>query len=203
MNKSYSHEKQDLFVESLLPISKGFFLDVACGNAIVGSNTYLLESEYQWTGLGFDLHQPFQEPWLKSRSSKFFLADATSIDFVNILKSEVKDGMIDYLSLDVDVGGYREANLSHLVLPRILEAGISFKCATIEHESFKYGPQGRDSMRKVLLDLGYKMLFEGVKFPNGQEFEDWWIDPRYFSQEVIAKASSGVTYEEAISILKK
>lgn len=199
MNNTYSLERQDLFVEKILPVKNGFFLDVGCNHPVNGNNTYLLEKKYQWTGIGFDLG--FEQEWKKERNSKIFLVDATSPALTEILKREVDGRVVDYLSLDIDVGGYRQANLSYLALPRILDAGISFKCATIEHEAFKYGPRDRDLMRKTLTDLGYEMLFEGIRFPTGEEFEDWWINPIYFDKNITSKRSSGVSYEEAVKIL--
>lgn len=201
MNKTYSLEKQDLFVEKILPIKNGFFLDIGCNHPINGNNTYLLENKYQWTGIGVDLG--LEEEWKKERNSKIFLIDATSTVLTRILQQEINCKLIDYLSLDVDVGGFRQANLSHLVLPRILDAGISFKCATIEHESFKYGVENRNLMRNTLQNLGYEMLFEGIRFPAGEEFEDWWINPIYFNKNIISKRSCGVSYEKAIEILSK
>ena len=42
------------------------------------------------------------------------------------------------------------------------------------------------------------MLFESVAFPNGNEWEDWWIDPKYFNQDVLNLKSANITYAEAV-----
>jgi hypothetical protein len=190
-----SCEKQDLFALNLMPHEYGTFLDVACWHPITGNNCFLLEKELKWDGISIDL-DPIEDRygWSKIRKSKFFQLDATSESLTKCLNENLKNKNVDYLSLDVD----GKINMSHLVLPRILNAGVSFKCATIEHESFRYGNQHRDYMRDELHKNGYIMLFEGVKFPDGREWEDWWIDPKFFNDKVLSTKASGLTYHEAV-----
>lgn len=196
-----SHEKQDIFVANILPHENGSFLDIACGNPIIGNNTYFLEKQLNWSGLAIDL-EPIEQKhqWSQVRSSKFFQVDATSQKLTECLNQNLKSKHVDYLSLDVDVGP--STNLTHLALIKVLDAGVSFKCCTLEHESFKYGPVNRDLTRKILHEKNYIMLFESVMFPNGNEWEDWWIDPKYFNQEVLNLKSRKITYIEASEKIK-
>lgn len=201
ISKSYSCERQDEFIANLLPISNGKFLDIACSHPVNCNNTYLLEA-LGWSGLAFDLEDWSKLGWNEVRKTKFFKVDATSEDLTKLLINNLEDKAIDYLSLDVDIGGHVQMNLSHLVLPRILDAGISFKCATIEHEAFNYGVVNRDGMRNRLLELGYTTLFADIQFPDGRPFEDWWIDPKFFSEEVKNLATSSINYNEAVELIK-
>lgn len=201
--KSFSFENQDEFVNLLFDKDGGSFLDIACGHPTKGSNTYSLESR-GWMGIGFDIENCELNGWSKIRKSPFFQLDATSENLAKSLRDNLKDKLVDYLSLDVDVGGcWMEKNLSPAVLPRILDAGVSFKCATIEHESFKYGPSGRDYMRSLLLEKGYVMLFEDVSFHSGSPFEDWWINPLFFSDDILSIKNKSINYEQAVSFVKK
>lgn len=195
--KSTSCEKQDVFVYSLLPIVNGTFLEVACGHPVDCNNTFLLESETDWNGISVDIgdvEKAFQ--WSKVRKAKFCRVDATSEALTWCIKANLDNLHVDYLSLDVDFGP--STNLTHFALSRVLNAGVSFKCCTLEHEAFKYGPSNRDFTRKLLHDRNYIMLFESVSFPNGSEWEDWWIDPKYFNQDVLNLKSSNITYTEAV-----
>jgi len=199
--KTYSCEKQDLYPIFLLDKENGLFLDVACGHPIDASNTYILEQK-NWTGICIDIGDVEDlYSWSKIRKAKNFQSDATSEEFVNILRENIGDRIVDYLSLDVDVGGYAQKNLTHLTLRRVLEAGVRFRCATIEHESFKYGPKARDEMRQALIEKGYIMLFEGVTFPEGQEFEDWWVDPKEIDQRFLSIQAKNLNYNQAIEKL--
>jgi FkbM family methyltransferase len=50
--ESYSQFQQDLIVLKLCDFKKGgYFVDVGANNGIDGSNTYLLEKEYDWKGI--------------------------------------------------------------------------------------------------------------------------------------------------------
>ena len=195
--KSVSCEKQDVFVYSLLPIVGGTFLEVSCGHPVDCNNTFLLESETDWAGVSVDIgdvEKVFQ--WSEVRTAEFYRVDATSEALTRRIKEGLDNLHVDYLSLDVDFGPF--TNLTHLALERVLNAGVSFKCCTLEHETFKYGPANRDFTRKLLHDRNYIMLFESVSFPDGSEWEDWWVDPKYFNQDVLNLKSSNITYTEAV-----
>ncbi len=52
---------------------EGFFLDVGCAWPVENSNTYYLESQLGWSGIGVDALDDFGPRWLKRRrNSKFF-----------------------------------------------------------------------------------------------------------------------------------
>lgn len=140
------------------------FLDIGCGHTQERSNTWTLETEFGWTGLRVDqgeVHGP-------ARSSPFVRADATAQDWQALLKQHHLWPSVDYLSLDVD-----EAT------PRVLAAlpfsqGWSFKCATIEHDSYRFGDGPRLVMRSLLLRHGYTLARADVE-DQGLKFEDWWV----------------------------
>jgi hypothetical protein len=204
-----SFEGQDLFIKYLFKEKKdGLFLDIACDDPIHGSNTYLLEKEYNWDGFCFDIKDYNNNPfplskgnWKDNRkNSKFIVLDATSNDLTLFLKEKVRDQIVDYISLDVDDGGLR--NLSHFVIPKILDANIKFKSMTIEHEVFKYGDSNINPIREVLLSQGYIMLFKNITFDNGAAFEDWWIDPNYFDNDIISLKTENIYWKEAVEKIK-
>jgi hypothetical protein len=204
-----SFEGQDSFIKYLFKENKnGLFLDIACDDPIHGSNTYLLEQELNWDGFCFDLkdynNNPFplsKGKWNDNRKhSKFIMMDATSDDLTLFLKENIKDQVVDYISLDVDDRGIR--NLSHLVLPKILEAEIKFKSMTMEHEEFKHGDADINPIRENLMSKGYIMLFKNITFDTGEAFEDWWIDPIYFSNDIISLKTENIYWKEAAEKIK-
>ena len=215
-----SMERQDEFVYHVLAkhLQKpGVFLDVGCNLPQGGNNTYALEKYLNWDGLAFDIGDiEADHHWSNARKSIFFQVDATTEVLTEILKNFLKEKTVDYISLDVDVGGrYRVAdpfsgithvieglNLSHHVLPRILEAGVSFKCMTLEHESFKWDNAITAPTRSRLEDLGYKMLFEDVSFDNGDAWEDWWIKPDLIPVDnIMSIYKKGSTFNECVDTL--
>ena len=52
----------------------GFFLDVGCAWPIRASNTYYLEKNLGWTGIGIDALSDFAEGWAKERPESTFVS---------------------------------------------------------------------------------------------------------------------------------
>jgi hypothetical protein len=215
MIQFYSFELQDELILNLFDQkTNGTFLDVACSHPISGSNTYTLEKQFNWSGLGFDLYDvnalyPSCQ-WDIHRTSPFVQVDVTTDNFSNFLKNNIPAGtIIDYVSLDIDGMDTITA------LKKIIEAGIKFKSVTYEHEYYIFGDKYRDMSRKILEDLGFVNLFSDVKLLTANEFgtphrindteyfEDWWIHPDYFDPKLLEIKSSGIYYDECVDILKK
>jgi hypothetical protein len=213
-------ERQDEFVYHVLGKhlkEPGIFLDVGCNLPQAGNNTYALEKYLDWDGLAFDIGDiEADHHWSDARKSTFFQVDATTEGLTEILKNNLEGKVVDYISLDVDVGGrYQDTdpftgitrvidglNLSHLVLPRILEAGVSFKCMTLEHEAFKWNDTITAPTRNMLENLGYKTLFEDVSFDNGDAWEDWWIKPDLIPVDnIMSIYKKGSTFNECVNTL--
>ena len=204
--RHFSCERQDEFVYHVLAkhLKKpGYFLDVACNHPKDASNTYVLEKYLNWDGIGFDIGDVEKDfNWSNERSSPFIQIDATSKMFTKVLEKHVGDRIVDYISLDVD---WAEVNFSGKALEKILDANIKFKVMTLEHESFK--PFIRDRVtkptRELLHGLGYVMLFEDVSFPDGNAWEDWWINPALMPHKNILDIKAvGLTYDQCVEAVK-
>jgi hypothetical protein len=200
-----SHEKQDQFVIKLQKYllnkpDKQYYLDVASGHPIIGNNTYVLDTELSWFGFGFDLGDR-AEMWNTTRKNgKYIQKDVCSMDFTQFLLDQ-KHYLYDYLSLDVDIGGYEPKNYSHIALDRILDADIKCKIITYEHESFKYGDLDKNSVRMKLDKRGYVILFKDVCFPDGTPWEDWIIHKDYFDDDILRFQQEKLTYNQIITLL--
>lgn len=144
-------------------ISAGKFLDIGCGHTQDRSNTWALE-KLGWTGLRIDqgdVHGPERKsPWLQ--------ANATRVHWETVLKAFNLWPTVDYLSLDID----QDSADALIGLPFIF--GWDFKCATIEHDSYRFGTAPRDRMRQYLQRHGYRLARADVS-DQGLEFEDWWV----------------------------
>lgn len=69
--KSFAQIKQDLFVLTMLNYKRdGFFIEVGAGDGVNFSNTYLLEKNFNWSGILIEPNKTFFESCLKSRKSK-------------------------------------------------------------------------------------------------------------------------------------
>ena len=161
--KSNSQAGQDLWVVERIA-DPGTFLDVGCNHPFEWSNTALLE-DLGWRGWGVDVAIN-REDWAKRPGTVAIQADATVLDYREIAGTL----SVDYLSLDID-------HASLAALQRILECGVTFSVATVEHDAYRFGDELREGQRRLLLDAGYRMERADVYadgFP-GFPFEDWWV----------------------------
>ncbi len=70
MKKYYGQKGQDKWVieEVLSEKTNGFFLDTAATNGIEFNNTFILEKEYNWTGIAIEPNPYFYKPLVKNRN---------------------------------------------------------------------------------------------------------------------------------------
>ena len=126
----YSQAGQDLFVIAFTNEKKqGTFLEIGAGHPHNGNNTYLLERDFNWTGISIDNNRDWGENledlWRNFRPNTTFLnLDANQIDNVSLML------YYDYLQIDIDPP---MANLN--ILEKLLKR-CSFGCITFEHDFF-------------------------------------------------------------------
>ena len=207
INKSYSFEMQDLATLKLFGKSGKTFLDIGCGHPLKGNNTLLLE-ENGWKGICVDISD-FSKEYTKERSSTFYQVDATTDEFINIVRENYPSGHIDYISLDTNAPSLE-------ILEKLLMNGYKFKFMTFEHDyhwvrSYKwaqrrdpkvewngYGTVSEMELRKyksrdILHKRGYSLLFEDVSFYEKNTgdilhpWEDWWFDPSVCGHDFLVR----------------
>lgn len=151
--------------------ANGTFLDIGCNEPRRWNNTFALE-EVGWHGWALDIAPEFEPMWPAERKTKFVLADATTIDWRGLVGDV---GVIDYLSLDIDENEPR--NLVTTILTNLFAAGLTFRCATIEHDAYRFGDSPRIPIRNLMFAAGYNLAHADVEIRkgNGKPFEDWWV----------------------------
>jgi hypothetical protein len=187
--QSYSQASQDQFVHLLLyglldKQDDGYYLEIGAGHPLEINNSYFFEKNFGWKGTSIDISDGHKNIWYSTRHNDLLIEDATQSDYGSILK--LFPQAIDYLSLDID-------NHYDTVLQRIPFKDHIFKVITIEHDFYKFGDQYREKEREILTSLGYYLLCPDVTiFSNGQYlvFEDWWIHPSAFPDDVFSKLKS-------------
>jgi len=172
---SYSQAGQDIFVyEQLVKPSdyvSGTFLDIGCGFPSQINNTVALE-KLGWTGLLVDMDHERVEMCKNERKSPVIEHDATTLDYAAACDEHHLGRAIDYLSLDID-DQPGDASKALIVLKNLLAAGFSFRLITCEHDRYRLGDSGRNSIRELLLANSYTLARADVTH-HDLEFEDWW-----------------------------
>lgn len=174
LEKFYSQAGQDLFVLSCLDGKRnGFFIDIGCYEPKLISNSYLLESSFNWRGILIDSSQEAVDKCKRERSDKsiFVCDDASKINYRELFDTNNVPLEIDYISLDCDGTVTLEA-LKNLPLDKYQVNVITF-----EHELYKDGPVFREESRKYLESLGYYRLCSDV-CNNQSPYEDWYVNSK-------------------------
>jgi hypothetical protein len=175
---SNSRENQDLFILSVLDKKKeGTYLEIGSATPIIDNNTYLLESEFNWTGVSIDFNYAFINDF-NVRSNPFILADATELDYDLLISNHYKSTHIDYLQLDID-----PPSNTFKALNKINFDKFSFSVITYEHDLYAGGEYEREASRKVLESYGYTRVISDVMH-NNLIFEDWYINEKYMPTDI-------------------
>lgn len=164
--KSYSQSRQDFFALLVNDGKPGFFLDIGCSVPTWQSNSRLLLEE-GWKGLGVDIQDRASEWSSYGEKHKFVCGSALEVPWLNLLDAGTVPKFVNYASLDIDF--YTSDALSHL-----MESGIEFQCATIEHDFYRFGDQIRKVERELMKSAGYIRVASDVG-PKDFPYEDWYV----------------------------
>ena len=100
--KGYSQYGQELYLRSkkLIPEKGGFFVEIGAYHPKWNSNTYLLETEMEYTGISVDPLEDYLEEWKSLRPKTVFLNCAVSNRHgpVSFTRVKLKDGWEDQIS---------------------------------------------------------------------------------------------------------
>lgn len=186
IEKNYSQAGQDLFVLSALNGKKeGFYLEIGSGPCVESSNTYLLETEFDWKGVSLDLNTTYYNQHKQNRKHYIELVDGARINYLLLLaRGKFKGKIIDYVSLDLDGQSSLDA------LYNLPWDTHKISTLTFEHDSYRFGPIFKERSREFLFSRGMVLLVSNVMAEDGMDFEDWWIDPTTIDPEIISKMIS-------------
>ena len=169
---SYFQAGQDLFVlHALQRKRRGIYLEIGSANPIVDNNTFVLEREFDWTGVSLEFREESVREFNAIRKNPCIAADAVSFNYKSYLDNNSFPRQIDYLQVDI-----APAVSSLQVLKNLPHEDYRFSVITFEHERFAVGDKVMEDSREFLSALGYRLAVANVAF-EGNDFEDWWIDP--------------------------
>jgi hypothetical protein len=177
--KRDSTRASDLFALDILEYKRnGYYVEMGSAGPINGNTTYKMESEYDWTGVGFDLDQKHVDEYNAVRKNPCLKEDATKFNYLKYFEENNYPKQIDYLQVDIespisfsgrsmDPIGQPLNGLISLPLQHYRFTVICFEHDTIIH--YKNASM-RDAQREILNNLGYSLI---AKIGH----EDWWVDP--------------------------
>lgn len=197
MARFYSDAKQDQFVANILNFKKdGYCVDIGSCHSIISNNTYVFQ-DLGWTSISVEIESGYNGSYSSRKSGVHLNENALEVDYRKVFEQYEFPKSIDYLSLDVDT-------ISLNVLRLLPLDEYRFKVITIEHDGYLYGDKYREQQREILESNGYLLLCSNVYVEQpgyeGKEcpFEDWWVDPSEFSEELIEKIKCDNTLPSVI-----
>jgi hypothetical protein len=172
-HQNFSQCYQDMFVLCMTDgRTKGTFVEIGSGHPVISNNTALLESRYEWDGIGFEIKEHEAQMYNDHRRSKVAVGDATTADFDALFEEVGLGPTFDYLQVDCE-----PAEVTFEALKRIDLTKYKFATITFEHDAYNDGTDVRDSSREYLQAHGYTLIADNISVDDEHPFEDWWCHP--------------------------
>ena len=182
---SNSEAGQESFVLNMLDEKRdGWYLEIGAFASKKTSNTWLLETNYDWKGWAFEFVGEYAREYNDNRQNFCYTADATTFPYKDVLDTAVWPKQIDYLQLDIE-----PASNTLLALKQIPLDDYRFSVITFEHDLY-YAPENvaiKEEQKEILTSYGYVLAVENVMVDAPgwplRAFEDWWVDPKVVSED--------------------
>jgi len=179
---NYSQIYQDMFTLSMHNGKNyGTYLEIGAGDYKYGNNTYLLEKEFDWSGISIDFNKAHVETFNNIRKNKCLCKDATKIDYIKLLNENYESTNIDYLQLECD-----PPNITFDILTKIPFDNYKFGVITYEHDYYNDNTGNyREKSRDFLKEKGYKLITGNISsYKDKCPFEDWWVHPELVDENI-------------------
>lgn len=190
---SYSQAGQDIFALSATKKKiGGTFLEIGANHPKDGgNNTYLLETQWKWSGVMVEFDRQFGPLYQQYRPlSKYIIGDARTIDYKAFLDTNQFPKSIDYLQIDLDVNNRSTLDTLEL-LDRTVFDTYTFATVTFEHDIYTGDYfSTREISRQIFAKRGYVLVFPDVKvnsYGNYFPYEDWYVHPSLVDLDYIEK----------------
>lgn len=170
---SRSQAGQESFVLSMLNEKKGgYYVEVGGFHPFDLSNTYLLETKYEWQGIALEIDSSRANYYNENRKNPCLIANALEFDFESYFINNNFPRQIDYLQLDIEPP---ENTLKCLLS---MPMNFRYSVITFEHDVYAYDPIYQKKARIFLEKNEYKLKQKNVFADPGYPFEDWYVDSR-------------------------
>lgn len=194
IENNYSQSMQDMFVLSILDGKKsGVYVEIGADKPRVINNSYLLESQYDWVGVSFEIEKDKVDYFNSIRKNKCICADATKFDYKNLFDERKYPKQIDYLQLDCD-----PPQITLECLKKLPLEDYRFSVITFETDLYSGGQEVQKEQWEILSSLGYQRVVKNIK-NEGNPYEDWWVDPLVIDEDVWKQfVNESVEFSEVI-----
>lgn len=186
IERNYSQAYQDMFILSVLNGKKGGrYFEIGASFPVKDSNTYLLESEFDWAGESIEYEESFVNEFRSVRKNPVYHCDALTYDYSTM------EGHYDYLQLDIDPHRATFELLSLIPFDK-----CTFSVITYEHDDYAHPDNWpsyptlditsyRKPAREILESKGYVLVAANIGTSTAYNFEDWYVHPDHVDMDRI------------------
>lgn len=182
--ENYSEAYQDMFVLTILNGKRnGTYLEIGAGNAFYGNNTALLEKDFDWKGIAFDICEEFVNAHNNERKNTCLLKNALTTNYELLLEGMDFPKNIDYLQLDCD-----PPEVTYKILLNMPFETHKFAVITYEHDYYCDETKSfQEKSRKYLESYGYVRVVNNISPDTNRPYEDWWVHPELVDHNIISQ----------------
>lgn len=194
IEKNFSASWHDMFILSALDGKRnGTFIEVGGDHPTFINNTWILESQFGWKGISFEIEPAKASNYNSLRPGVCQCIDATTCDMLQLVEQNNLGTHIDYLQLDIEPS-YQTLR----ALENIPFSDLSFSIIHFEHDYYSNHQNfsghalhaydkniGQDVPKKaeeILTSFGYKLAIRNLGV-----YEDWYYNPETVDEEIINK----------------
>jgi tetratricopeptide (TPR) repeat protein len=188
IQRNYSQTYQDMFVLFMSEGKKnGTYIEIGSADPEYGSNTKLLESVYDWKGVGIEILEEEVVKHKSKRKNPVICTNALDVDYEILLNEKAKeydnDGFFDYLQVDCE-----PPIVSFQILQMIPFDKFKFGVVTFEHDYYADLTKSiREESRAFMRSKGYILVIGNVSMNDDCPYEDWWVHKDYKASSRIMK----------------
>jgi SAM-dependent methyltransferase len=182
IKENYSEAYQDMFVLTMLNGKRnGTYLEIGAGNAFYGNNTALLEKDFDWKGVAFDICEEFVSAHNNERKNPCLFKNALTTNYELLLSGMNFPENIDYLQLDCD-----PPEVTYKILLNIPFEKYKFAVITYEHDYYCDETKlFQEKSRKYLDSYGYVRVVNNISPDDHRPYEDWWVHPDLIDNQIL------------------
>lgn len=193
---SHSGTRMDEFCARLFNFKvDGTYVDIGSADSKYGNNSNFLDLRYGWRGLCVEHASEYNDTYADRKNCTYINGDALKIDYNKVFAKMNMPPSIDFLSVDIDIFDLEVAKI-------LLNTNYRFRIIGIEHDAYLYGDKYRIPQRELFLSKGYVLtcadIFVRSPGPEQNPYEDWYLDPQYFSKGMIETVKSNSCYPEDV-----
>lgn len=142
-------------------LKNGFYVEMGSNHFKEGSNTYLLEKDYGWTGVSIEVSKYYAELFNENRINPCINDNALKFNWESYFEKNNFPNDINFLSIDIDSDAGIHANT--LALLNLPLSRYRFDIIIIEHcgGADYIFENSKKLQRDILSMFGYYLIYRG------------------------------------------